>query len=91
MSSLNGRSVRIARLHSVTHVPNVGQFGPVVEAGPGKHAANVSMVKEADGVLVTGMSKGLPFELFISSGNIISLILEPETLQLEAVRKATAV
>jgi hypothetical protein len=74
VSNLNGRKVKVARVHAIVHVPGVGQLGPAIDENSAKFLGGLSLFKEEDGMLV----KGKTFELFIPNGNIISMLLEPE-------------
>jgi hypothetical protein len=75
MQNLNGRRVKIARVHALLHVNGVGQIGPVLDANCGKVLGAVELYKVDGGVYL----KSKTFEVYVPDGNIISVQFEPET------------
>ena len=45
MENLNGRKVKLARVHALIHVNGVGQIGPAIDANSGKVLGSVELTK----------------------------------------------
>jgi hypothetical protein len=73
-NAYNGRKVSIARLHTILHVPGLGQLGPAVTPDSGKLLGSATLTKVPDGLMF--VCKGI--EVFVPNGNIISMQLVPE-------------
>lgn len=74
------RKVIHARLHTIIHLPTVGQMGPAIDADSAKVKGAMEITKESDGILIKGKSpRGDSFEAFVPNGNIVCLQLAPET------------
>ena len=76
MKTLNGRKVKICRLHTVTHAPGLGQIGPSLDANSGKTLGVATLEYFDSGVLFS--CKGV--EMYIPGGNISGMVFEPEEL-----------
>lgn len=87
MSSYNGRKVLFAKLHSVIHVPNIGQFGPTLtDAGDGANKA-VSMVMVGNDIIEATV-RGSKTVISIPTLNCTHFVLEALPAQALAVPKA---
>lgn len=75
MLNLNGRKVKLARVHALLHVFGVGQIGPVLDANCGKTMGSVELFKVEGGVYL----KGKTFEVYVPDGNLISVQFESES------------
>lgn len=75
MSSLNGREVKLARLHSIMHIPGVGQLGPAIDSNSASKngLGSIKLVKVEDGLQLIGVN----WEAFVPNGNIISMQFVP--------------
>lgn len=66
---LNGRAVKVVRIHTVVHVANLGQLGPVIDTNVTGKLGGATLTKVQDGVLLK--AKGT--EVLIPHGNIVSI------------------
>ena len=83
MQTLNGRKVKVVRMHTVAHAPGLGQIGPAIDANSGKTLGIMELFYYNEGVYFR--CKGV--EGYIPSGNVSSIVFEPETPVAAPVKK----
>ena len=77
MSKLNGTKVLVARLHTATHITNVGNIGPLIDRNTkGVKSGDLKLSYLDGGVLVE--NKEGTVRALIPTGNIASVEFESE-------------
>lgn len=72
------RNIKYIRLHSIMHVPNVGQLDVTFPQSGAKTLKDLVMYKDGDGAFISFTHKGNKIDLFFPSGNIVGMQLEPD-------------
>lgn len=75
MSKLNGRKVKMFKVQTIIHIPEVGQLNQTITPNASGKLGELQLTKEEDGVHV----KGKTFEAFVPNGNICVIQFYNET------------